>query len=102
MDSGKTPMADNVKEQQHPQYKVDRQVVNQLLAGEATDYNLVELARLMIRYAGFPGARDIQADLQKALNRWTLTESELFEKTREIHQRGDIYKGLGRGREDWS
>lgn len=90
------------KEQQHPQYKADRDVVNQLLAGEATDYNLVELARLVIRYEGFPGARDIQNDLKKALNRWQLTEETLFAKTRSIHQQGDVYKGLGRGREDWS
>ncbi|PSN11281.1 DUF3288 domain-containing protein [filamentous cyanobacterium CCT1] len=95
-------MADITKDQQHPQYKTDRQVVSQLLAGDATDLNLVELARLMIRYDGFPGARDIQADLKKALSRWQLTESELFEKTRAIHQQGDVYKGLGRGREDWS
>ncbi|WP_035991086.1 DUF3288 family protein [Leptolyngbya sp. KIOST-1] len=95
-------MADTTKDQQHPQYKTDRQVVSQLLVGEATDYNLVELARLMIRYDGFPGARDIQADLKKALGRWQLTESELFEKTRAIHQQGEVYKGLGRGREDWS
>ncbi|MFQ4140061.1 DUF3288 family protein [Nodosilinea sp. PGN35] len=95
-------MADSTKDQQHPQYKTDRQVVNQLLAGEATDYNLVELARLTIRYDGFPGARDIQTDLKKALNRWQLTEAELFEKTRAIHQQGEVYKGLGRGREDWS
>ena len=92
----------NTKEQQHPQYKADRDVVNQLVAGEATDYNLVELARLMIRYEGFPGARDIQTDLKKALSRWQLTESALFAKTRAIHQQGDVYKGLGRGREDWS
>lgn len=92
----------NTKDQQHPQYKADRQVVSQLLAGEATDYNLVELARLMIRYEGFPGARDIQADLKKALARWQLTEAELFAKTRAIHQQGEVYKGLGRGREDWS
>ncbi|MGB3200393.1 MAG: DUF3288 family protein [Nodosilinea sp.] len=95
-------MADITKDQQHPQYKLDRQVVNQLLAGDATDFNLVELARLMTRYDGFPGARDIQTDLKKALNRWQLTESELFKKTRAIHQQGDVYKGLNRGREDWS
>jgi hypothetical protein len=95
-------MADGTKEQKHPQYKTDRRVVSQLLAGEPTDYNLVELARLTIRYDGFPGARDIQADLKKTLQRWQLTETELFEKTRAIHQRGDVYKGLGRGREDWS
>jgi hypothetical protein len=95
-------MADIIKDQQHPQYKTDRQVVSQLLAGEATDYNLAELARLITRYEGFPGARDIQADLKKALNRWQLSEDELFEKTRAIHQQGEVYKGLGRGREDWS
>jgi hypothetical protein len=95
-------MADMIKDQQHPQYKTDRQVVSQLLAGEATDYNLAELARLITRYEGFPGARDIQADLKKALNRWQLSEDELFEKTRAIHQQGEVYKGLGRGREDWS
>jgi hypothetical protein len=95
-------MADIIKDQQHPQYKTDRQVVSQLLADEATDYNLAELARLITRYEGFPGARDIQADLKKALNRWQLSEGELFEKTRAIHQQGEVYKGLGRGREDWS
>ena len=95
-------MSDITKDQQHPQYKTDRQVVSQILAGEATDFNLVELARLMTRYEGFPGARDIQTDLKKALNRWQLTEAELFEKTRAIHQQGEVYKGLGRGREDWS
>jgi hypothetical protein len=95
-------MPDPTKDQQHPQYKTDRQVVNQLIAGEATDYNLVELARLMTRYEGFPGARDIQTDLKKAMARWGLTEAELFEKTRAIHQQGEVYKGLGRGREDWS
>ncbi|MBE9135772.1 DUF3288 family protein [Nodosilinea sp. LEGE 07088] len=95
-------MADSPKDQQHPQYKIDRQVVNQLLAGEATDYNLVELARLMTRYDGFPGARDIQTDLKKTLTRWQLSESELLAKTRDIHQQGEVYKGLNRGREDWS
>ncbi|NJL45492.1 MAG: DUF3288 family protein [Leptolyngbyaceae cyanobacterium SM2_3_12] len=95
-------MSDTPKDQQHPQYKIDRQVVNQLLMGEATDYNLAELARLMIRYEGFPGARDIQVDLKKALERWQLTEAALFAKTRAIHQQGEVYKGLGRGREDWS
>lgn len=95
-------MSDSLKDQQHPQYRTDRQVVSQLLAGEATDYNLVELARLMTRYEGFPGARDIQTDLTKTLTRWGLTEAELFEKTRAIHRQGEVYKGLGRGREDWS
>jgi hypothetical protein len=90
------------KDQEHPQYRPDRTLVNQLLAGQPDDYHLAELGRLIIRYRGFPGARDIQRDLQKVLDNWNLTEEALYEKTREIHARGGIYQNLGRDREDWS
>ncbi|MFE4105281.1 DUF3288 family protein [Almyronema epifaneia] len=90
------------KDQQHPQYKSDRQLVNQLLAGEPTHLNLAELARLRIRYTGFPGARDIQKDLDQLLQQWGLTEATLFEQTRQIHQSENVYRGRGSGREDWS
>lgn len=91
------------KEQQHPQYSTDRQIVNSLLGGEATDYNLAELARLKMRYQDFPGAYDIQSDLDKAMKQWQLTEATLFEKTRNLHQTSDIYRNIsGRGGEDWS
>ncbi|MBW4661461.1 MAG: DUF3288 family protein [Drouetiella hepatica Uher 2000/2452] len=90
------------KDQQHPQWESDRQVANTLLAGEPSDYNLAELARLRIRYRGFPGARDIQADMEKVLNRWQLTEEALFAKTRQIHQTSQIYRGRSNQREDWS
>lgn len=97
-------MADlsNSKDQQHPQSKSDRQVVDTLLNAEPNEYNLVELARLRIRYQGFPGARDIQADLEKVLTQWGLTEAALFEKTRQIHAIGKVYKGRGSQRDDWS
>ncbi|GAB4340073.1 MAG: DUF3288 family protein [Leptolyngbyaceae cyanobacterium] len=97
-------MADssNLKDQQHPQAKTDRQIVDMLLHAESNDYNLAELARLRIRYHGFPGARDIQADLDKVLKQWGLTEAALFEKTREIHAIGKVYKGQGSQRDDWS
>jgi hypothetical protein len=90
------------KDQQHPQWRLDRQTVDTLLAGEPTDYNLAELGRLRIRYQGFPGARDIQADLDKVLERWDLTEVALFEKTREIHAIAQVYRGRGSQRDDWS
>lgn len=90
------------KDQQHPLWSRDRQILNTLLSGEATDYNLAELARLRIRYNGFPGARDIQTDLDKALQQWGLTEAELFAKTREIHAIGQVYRGRGSQRDDWS
>lgn len=90
------------KDQQHPLWSSDRQIVDALLQGEPTDYNLCELARLRIRYDGFPGARDIKADLDKAMTQWQFTEETLFEKTREIHQTSQVYKGRGMQREDWS
>ncbi|HEY9888728.1 MAG TPA: DUF3288 family protein [Candidatus Obscuribacterales bacterium] len=90
------------QDQEHPQYRSDRTVVNQLLTGEASDYNLAELARLIIRYKGFVGARDIQRDLLKVLQRFALTEEALYEKTRALHEKGGLYHNLGRDREDWS
>lgn len=90
------------KDQQHPQWSSDRQTVNMLLEGQPTDYNLVELARLRIRYRNFPGARDIQTDLDKVLSQWQLTEESLFIKTRQIHQVAQVYRGRGSQREDWS
>jgi hypothetical protein len=92
------------KEQQHPQYNRDRQIINSLLAGEPTDYNQVELARLRIRYRGFPGATDIQTDLDKVLQLWGFTEAALYEKTRQLHAAGPVYKGrASKGEEeDWN
>ncbi len=96
-------MASEKRDQQHPLYSTDRQLVNTLLTGEPTDINLAELARLRIRYRGFPGARDIQTDLDKVLSQWNLTEEALFAKTREIHATSRIYNVRGRRQEeDWS
>ena len=90
------------KDQQHPLWSNDRAVVDTLLSGAPTDYNLAELARLRIRYRGFPGARDIQKDLDVVLQRWNLSEADLFAKTREIHATTQVYKGRGSQKEDWS
>jgi hypothetical protein len=92
-----------MKEQQHPQWRKDRLVMDGLLAGEPTDLNVAELARLTIRYRGFPGARDIQQDLVKLLQRWELTEATLFERTRAVHAGPPVYKVRGnKNEEDWS
>jgi hypothetical protein len=90
------------KDQQHPLYSDDRQIVHSLLNDQPTDLNLAELARLRIRYRGFPGARDIQTDLDKILQKWQLTEEELFSKTRQLHQTAQVYRGRASQREDWS
>ena len=94
--------ASDNKDQQHPLWSRDRQIMDALLTGEPTDLNLAELARLRIRYQGFPGARDIQTDLDKALKRWNLTESALYEKTRQIHATTQVYRGQSRKQDDWS
>ena len=96
---------ESVEEQQHPQARTDRSIVDTLLMEDATDRNLAELARLRIRYRGFPGARDIQVDLDKVLEKWQLTEDILFEKTRLIHATGNVYSQVRsnkRDEEDWS
>lgn len=91
------------KEQIHPQENRDRQIVNTLLEGNPTNFNLAELARLRIRYRGFPGAKDIQQKLEKILQQWDLTEEALYEKTRQLHALGQVYKtGSKPDQEDWS
>ncbi len=95
-------VSDN-KDYLHPQYKKDRDTLNTVLAGPANTLNMAELARLRIRYDGFQGARDIQSDLDKALQNWGLTEEELFDQTRALHDTETIFTPtwIKKG-EDWS
>ena len=96
-------MASQVQEQQHPQEKPDRELLNNLLKSEPNDLSLVECARLLIRYQGFPGARETQRDLALLLQKWQLTEVGLFEKTRQIHSIGQVYqRRQGEDTQDWS
>ena len=56
-------MSDSPSEstQSHPLHGTDRDLIDRLLACEAPgDGELTELARLLIRYDGFPGAEDLQ------------------------------------------
>lgn len=91
------------KDYLHPQYKKDRETLNLILSGSADRLNMAELARLRIRYDGFQGARDIQSDLDKALEKWGMTEEDLFAKTRELHKTETVFKPtwIKKG-EDWS
>lgn len=96
-------MASPKKDQQHPLYHSDRRLVNELLqVKEPNNLNLADLARLGIRYQGFPGARDIQADLAKLLTKWQLTEPELFALTRKIHSESKVYGSSREQRDDWA
>ena len=92
--------------QRHPQEKIDRAIVNQLLESDPNEpMALAELARLLIRYRGFPGAAEIQANLAQLLTKWQMTEEELFAKTREIHRQEPIYQVKAKKyqeQEDWN
>ncbi|MBE9125072.1 MULTISPECIES: DUF3288 family protein [unclassified Coleofasciculus] len=92
------------KDQQHPQEKRDREIVACLLQETDSDRNKAELARLRVRYTGFPGAREIQRHLDAVLQRWQLTEEQLFEMTRKIHATGQAYKrgSSADGKDDWT
>jgi Protein of unknown function (DUF3288) len=92
--------------QRHPQEKIDRAIVELLLESDPNEsMALAELARLRIRYRGFPGASEIQADLDRLLVKWQLTEAELFAKTRQLHDTGQIYQVKAKKyqeQEDWN
>ena len=92
-----------MSDHKHPQYSTDRDLLNTIMKdGTATDLNLVEVARLRIRYIGFPGARDIQSDLDDIIKTWGLTEEGLFTKTRALHQQDNVYQQKFSKRDDWA
>lgn len=70
-------------------YASDRELVDSLLAAqEPTDAQLVDLGRLLMRYAGFPGALDLQSDLDKTLRLWGLSRDALHQRCRAIWAAG--------------
>ncbi len=78
-----------MKEQNHPLHTVDRDHIDRLLAKDLPEEaDLVELARLFIRYEDFPGASDLKEDMDKVLKAWGQTRDSLNAKTREIWQSG--------------
>tara|TARA_Y100001968_G_scaffold324496_1_gene363998 strand:+ start:55222 stop:55530 length:309 start_codon:yes stop_codon:yes gene_type:complete len=77
------------EEQNHPLYLVDRNHLNRLLAKVSPeDEDLIDLARLLNRYEGFPGAKDLQMDMNKILNLWNMTRDSLNLRTKALWQKG--------------
>ena len=80
---------DEQQPQSHPLYATDRELVDQLLATETpAETELVNLGRLLMRYAGFPGAHDLQDDLDKTLRLWGLSREQLNARCRAIWAAG--------------
>lgn len=78
-----------MQEQNHPLHSSDRLTVDRLLAVEAPgDAHLVDAARLLMRFEGFPGAQDIRDDLYRLLRLWKLDRDALHQRTRAIWAAG--------------
>ncbi|MEY3464276.1 MAG: hypothetical protein RLZZ468_2054 [Cyanobacteriota bacterium] len=77
------------QEQAHPLHALDRDVVDRLLAVTTpADEHLVDAARLLMRYQGFPGATDLQDDLARVLRLWGMDRDQLQARTRAIWAAG--------------
>ena len=71
------------QDQCHPLYAIDRENIDRLLSKESpANEDLVDLARLLIRYEGFQGATDLKADMDKTLRLWGLSRDSLNLKVR--------------------
>ena len=87
----------------HPQYWKERGVTNELMSKDVPeDKDLAELARQLIRFNGFPGAHDIQRDLQSLLDKWGYTKESLFDHTRNLHNRPEGFFEIISKRDDWT
>ena len=79
----------SIKEQSHPLYTIDRDHIDRLLASEMpSDADLVDLARLLIRYEDFPGALDLKQDMNKILNLWRINREELNSRVKDLWASG--------------
>ena len=81
-------------EQAHPLEASDRDLVDGLLAATTpSDEQLVDAARLLIRYDGFPGAVALKADLEKVIKLWKLSRDQLNARVQQLWAAGT---GLGK------
>ena len=75
--------------QNHPLYSTDRDLLNRLISkNKPAEEDLIDLARLFMRYEDFPGAKDIQMDMVKILKLWGITKEDLNKSTRKIWAKG--------------
>ena len=72
-------------EQTHPLHATDRNIIDSLITKDnPEDSDFINLARLINRYANFPGEFEIKDDIEKTLKFWKITKNQLFSKTKEI------------------
>ena len=84
-----TKDSNSMKEQNHPLYSIDRDHINRLMSKDMPeDEDIVDLARLFLRYEGFPGASDLQDDMKKILKLWGFNREILNLKARALWKAG--------------
>ena len=72
-------------EQTHPLHTTDKNIIDSLITKKRPeDPDFINLARLINRYANFPGESEIKNDIEKILKFWAISKSELFLKTKKI------------------
>tara|TARA_B100000700_G_C14780645_1_gene731164 strand:+ start:391 stop:687 length:297 start_codon:yes stop_codon:yes gene_type:complete len=77
------------EQQNHPLHQIDRDRLNHLLVQKKPeDADLIDLARLFIRYEDFPGENDLKSDLKKVLRLWGFSRESLNVRTKEIWNKG--------------
>ena len=59
-----------------------------LAATTPSDEQLVDAARLLIRYDGFPGAVALKADLEKVIKLWKLSRQQLNARVQRLWAAG--------------
>ncbi len=75
--------------QSHPLYSIDRDHLNRMLTIKSpSEQDLVDIARLLMRYEDFQGAKDLKLDMLKLLQIWGLSREKLNNATREIWAKG--------------
>ena len=72
-------------DQIHPLHDTDKNIIDDLIVKQIPEeIDLINLARLIIRYKNFPGERILKNDLEKIIKFWNISEKHLFARTREI------------------
>ena len=72
-------------EQINPLHDTDKEIIDSLIVKiSPEDFDLINLARLINRYEGFQGEKDLKNDLEKILKFWKISKNELFSKTRHL------------------
>ena len=72
-------------EQTHPLHLIDKNIIDSLITKEEPeDLDFINLARLINRYANFPGEFEMKNDIEKILKFWKISKNELFSKTKNI------------------